>query len=132
MRKRATAIITEGDSVLLIYRHNPRGTYYVFPGGGVKPGETPIEGVKRECREELGIEVEVGDLVLEYQEESVNHHVYAYLCKRINPNERVTWKEKRKQTADNHYRVDWVERKFLKQLEVLPHKLRDMLADGVV
>ena len=31
-----------------------------FPGGGVEPGEFVWDTVKRECREELGVEVEVG------------------------------------------------------------------------
>jgi 8-oxo-dGTP diphosphatase len=34
-----------------------------FPGGKVEPGETPQAALVRECREELGIELEVGGLV---------------------------------------------------------------------
>lgn len=33
-----------------------------FPGGGVEPGEFVWDTVKRECREELGVEVEVGEV----------------------------------------------------------------------
>ena len=34
-----------------------------FPGGKVEPGETPAGALARECREELGVAVRVGDLL---------------------------------------------------------------------
>jgi 8-oxo-dGTP diphosphatase len=34
-----------------------------FPGGKVEPGETEVEALIRECYEELGVRVEVGDRI---------------------------------------------------------------------
>ncbi len=40
-----------------------RGGFYCLPGGTLEPGETRLEGLRREIVEELGIEPEIGPLV---------------------------------------------------------------------
>ena len=57
------AIIQSGEKVL-IARRNPmlsNGGRWEFPGGKVKPGEDPRSCLRREIREELGIEITVLD-----------------------------------------------------------------------
>jgi 8-oxo-dGTP pyrophosphatase MutT (NUDIX family) len=39
------------------------GEYFLLPGGGLEKGESPIETIKRECKEELGINVKVDRLL---------------------------------------------------------------------
>ncbi|MGH8907205.1 MAG: NUDIX hydrolase [Egibacteraceae bacterium] len=52
------AIITRDHKVLLVRRRQPEGALsWVFPGGGVEPGETEIRAVEREVCEEVGIHV---------------------------------------------------------------------------
>jgi 8-oxo-dGTP diphosphatase len=34
-----------------------------FPGGKVEPGESDVAGLVRECREELGVQIAVGELL---------------------------------------------------------------------
>ncbi len=61
----AAAVLVEQGRVLLTQRK--RGTHlagaWEFPGGKVEPGEDPRDALVRELREEIGIEVTVGDPV---------------------------------------------------------------------
>jgi 8-oxo-dGTP diphosphatase len=57
------AIILRGDEILLIRRGCEPGIgKWSVPGGSVEIGETLEEAVKREVREETGLEIEVGEL----------------------------------------------------------------------
>ena len=53
--------IDENENVLLSDEFF-RNTYMTkFPGGGLEPGEGTLDGLKREWREELGVEIEILD-----------------------------------------------------------------------
>lgn len=66
------ALIWQGDRFLACQRpaHKARGLLWEFVGGKVEPGETRQQALIRECKEELGITVSVGDVFLEVE------HVY--------------------------------------------------------
>lgn len=51
-------IINSNNEVLLGYSHNN----YQFPGGHVEEGETLFQTVKREIKEETGIELKINDM----------------------------------------------------------------------
>lgn len=59
MRISSRCVLIENDKILLIYREKNGKVYYVFPGGGVEEAETNEECLIRECREELGIEINI-------------------------------------------------------------------------
>jgi mutator protein MutT len=60
-----TAAVIEKDGCILIARRM-RGLHagvWEFPGGTLEEGETYEECLKRELREELSVDAEVGDLI---------------------------------------------------------------------
>ncbi|BCG59450.1 NUDIX domain-containing protein [Paenibacillus sp. URB8-2] len=63
IRNSAKAIIIDNNKILLTRNQDEKGFFYLFPGGGQEKGEELKRAVSRECIEELGCEVEVGDIV---------------------------------------------------------------------
>ena len=61
------ALIFEGERFMICQRpaHKARGLLWEFVGGKVEPGESGEDALKRECREELGVEIEVGKVYME-------------------------------------------------------------------
>jgi len=55
-------VIIENGKILVTQRkeHSHQGLLWEFPGGKVKENEEPREALRRELKEELDIEVEVG------------------------------------------------------------------------
>lgn len=62
---RVAAIILKENSLALIERKRAGLTYYVFPGGQIEDGESQVEALMREIKEELGLEINAGRLVAE-------------------------------------------------------------------
>lgn len=59
MRERSAVILIQNNKLALIKRVRSGNTYYVFPGGGIKVGETPENAAEREAMEETGLVVKV-------------------------------------------------------------------------
>ena len=65
------ALIWQGDKFMICQRpaHKARGLLWEFVGGKVEPGETKEQALIRECREELAITLDVGDVFMDVTHE---------------------------------------------------------------
>ncbi|MEJ5201861.1 MAG: NUDIX domain-containing protein [Anaerolineales bacterium] len=76
LRNSAKAVIIQDQHILVIKKQAGESIFYTLPGGGQKPGETLPQALERECMEELGIHVKVGNL-LYIREYIGKHHEFA-------------------------------------------------------
>ena len=67
MTEVVAALIWEKDRFMICQRplHKARGLLWEFVGGKVEPGETREQALVRECREELGVTLEVGEAFMD-------------------------------------------------------------------
>lgn len=81
MTEVVAALIWEGDRFLIGQRpeHKARGLLWEFAGGKTEPGESKEQALIRECREELDVEIQVGDVFLEVTHEYTDLTVHLTL-----------------------------------------------------
>lgn len=73
IRTAARALIIHEGKLLTIKMRDKTGIFYILPGGGQRHGETLREGLERECLEEIGTPVEVGELLYVREYIGKNH-----------------------------------------------------------
>ncbi len=63
MKQVAAGLIVRAGKLLICQRtkHQPMPLKWEFPGGKIEHGEQPIDALRRELEEELGIHAKVGD-----------------------------------------------------------------------
>jgi A/G-specific adenine glycosylase len=83
-----TAAVIHRDGQVLIAQRPPDGLLgglWEFPGGKLEPGELLASGLQREIREELGVEVGIGEPLGIYRHAYTHFRVtvHAYICELV-------------------------------------------------
>ncbi len=63
VRPSVKALVVRDEQLLVTVNTDESGLFYLLPGGGQEFGESLVEALRRECREEVSLDVEVGELV---------------------------------------------------------------------
>ena len=84
LREAARAIVMDDEGKIALL-HAVKHNYYKLPGGGIEADEDQVKGLKRECREEIGSDIEIiGQIgkTLEYWRLTNTKQIsYCYLAK---------------------------------------------------
>lgn len=79
MKRVALIIALNSDGEVLMGKRRDNGKW-TLPGGHLNEGEFPIDGAKRELKEETGLEVDVDDLKMVDQRELGNAQFFTFQC----------------------------------------------------
>ncbi|MFC0216640.1 NUDIX domain-containing protein [Paenibacillus chartarius] len=139
IRNSAKAVIVKDGCVLLtVNRIDDGHSFYLFPGGGQEFGEELKDAVRRECLEEIGRSVRVGELlhVREYiganhqfaAHDSHIHQVEFYFSCMLEDEDGEAAATFRGHNPDNHQiGVEWLKLDRLPEVEVYPAALVPLL-----
>ena len=127
-------MIFVGEKLLLIRYHDSEGVFYVCVGGGQNTGESMHENLRRECREEISCEVEIGEMLFTREVKFINdadgtetHQIEHYFSCKLAEGEQLRKGSAPDLTADGFVLVTLGE---LKKLRVFPSKLAELIENG--
>ncbi len=127
LRNSAKGVIVRDGRVLLTRCVDGTGEWFCFPGGGQLPVETLADAVRRECHEETGAVVSVGEMlgVLEwYDEPNATHAIEFYFFCALEPGCEVG----QGVTPDSaQVGVEWVPHTEVDAIDLRPHELKPLI-----
>lgn len=81
----AAAVIFNDDNRVLLVQHSYGRRNWELPGGGRESKESVVGAVRREVREEVGVQVIVDRLCGVYFEPETDQHHFAFVCRLLDP-----------------------------------------------
>lgn len=138
MHTSVRGIVNYNDKIVLIHRIKTKddGTvrdYYVTPGGKIEENESREEALRREIKEELGIEIEIKDLCLELDDRDYNDSFqYFYNCN-YKAGELGTGDGPEFTDKENYkgvFEIVLVDKKEISKLNLVPEKIKEILVNN--
>ena len=137
IRTAARALIILDQKVLAIKMRDRTGIFYILPGGGQRHGETLRQGLERECLEEIGTEVDIGELIYVREYIGKNHEFHkshsafhqvenVFRCSLTDPNGIGPGTEHDKKQVG----VEWIPIEDLPGRRFLPEVIKPFFKDG--
>ena len=118
----AAIIIKEGKVFATQRGYGEWQGWWEFPGGKIEPGECPQDALKREIKEELDAEIEVGDLLetVEWDYPTFHLTMHCYICNLTSENMHL----------NEHEASAWLTKETLDSVKWLPADL--ILLDKII
>lgn len=138
MHTSVRGIVNYNDKIVLIHRikNKDDGTvrdYYVTPGGKIEENESHEEALRREIKEELGIEIEIKGLCLELDDRNYNDSFqYFYNCN-YKSGELGTGDGPEFTDKENYkgvFEIVLVDKKEISKLNLVPEKIKEILVNN--
>ena len=138
MHTSVRGIVNYKNQIVLIHRIKTKddGTvrdYYVTPGGKIEENESHEEALRREIKEELGIEIEIKDLCLELDDRDYNDSFqYFYNCN-YKAGELGTGDGPEFTDKENYkgvFEIVLVDKKEISKLNLVPEKIKEILVNN--
>jgi ADP-ribose pyrophosphatase len=139
IRNSAKAVIIRDNLLLLTKNKDDEGFFYLFPGGGQEKGEELKDAAVRECMEEIGQEVEVGELLFVREYIGKNHQFaewdsdvhqveFYFRCSLKHPDSAMG---NGIHPDEHQVGVEWVPFARLDEIRVYPSALGEKIRSGV-
>jgi 8-oxo-dGTP pyrophosphatase MutT (NUDIX family) len=124
----ARAVIQKGNKYLLAKQRTEPNTF--LPGGHLEPGEYAKKALRRELREELGLEVTIGDFVGVLEHKFTDKQGQDY--EEINLIFETEIDEESPVSKEDHLEFIWSSTSEFKERTLLPSSLPELLKKYMV
>ena len=135
MRKAARAIIIEDNKMLLMHREKEGHSYYTLVGGKINDNEDKEEALKREVKEETGLDIIECKLVFIEEHPEPYNEQYTYLCK-VAPHTKIGLQLTSEEALMNKAGINmhtplWIEVNHFKNIPFRTVQLQSAIRDAI-